>query len=144
VRKLGWSSWARGARGARPSEAEARVETARAALERFEDAARQWNLPEDLVAMRRERQRQHIVQLESSQSADGDGSDLAFRAHRVELQLIDAERRRLNQLVNESRITDEIRRRIERDLDLDEERLRRNVRGAAPDEEPLPVRLPWR
>jgi CPA1 family monovalent cation:H+ antiporter len=145
VRKLGLVELGAAEREERDRrEAEARVETARAALARFEDAALQWNLPEDLVAMRRERLRQHIAQLEGARSADGDGSDLAFRAHRVELQLIDAERRRLNQLVNDSRITDEIRRRIERDLDLDEERLRRNVRGAAPDEDPAPVRLPWR
>ena len=37
-----------------------------------------------------------------------------------------------------ARISDEIRRRIERDLDLDEERLRRNVRGIVADEEARP------
>jgi CPA1 family monovalent cation:H+ antiporter len=144
VRKLGLVELGADERRERTQrEAEARVETARAALDRLDEACRQWKLPDDFVALRRERQRQHIRQLESAQ-ADGDGSDLAVRAHRMELQLIGAERRRLNQLVDDGHITDEIRRRIERDLDLDEERVRRNVRGAAPDEEPLPVRLPWR
>jgi hypothetical protein len=54
--------------------------------------------------------------------------------HRVELELLAAERARLNGLLGEGRISDEIRRRIERDLDLAEERLRRNVRGIATDE----------
>jgi len=144
VRKLGLVELGADERRERTQrEAEARVETARAALDRLEEACRQWKLPDDFLTLRRERQRQHIRQLESAQ-ADGDGSDLAVRAHRMELQLIGAERNRLNQLVDDGRISDEIRRRIERDLDLDEERLRRNVRGAAPDEDPLPVRLPWR
>src|SRR4029434_7002449 len=43
---------------------------------------------------------------------------------------------RLNALLAVGTITDEIRRRIERDLDLDEERLRRNVRGIVADHEP--------
>jgi CPA1 family monovalent cation:H+ antiporter len=51
--------------------------------------------------------------------------------------MIAAERARLNELLREGRISDEIRRRIERDLDLDEERLRRNVRGIAEDEPEL-------
>ena len=60
---------------------------------------------------------------------------------RVELALIGAERARLNALLREGRISDEIRRRIERDLDLDEERLRRNARGIVSDEEPAPRRV---
>ena len=60
---------------------------------------------------------------------------------RVELEMVEAERERLNALLREGKISDEIRRRIERDLDLDEERLRRNVRGlvveeGAPDDGP--------
>jgi len=53
--------------------------------------------------------------------------------HRAELALIEAERARLNELLREGKVTDEIRRRIERGLDLDEERLRRNVRGISSD-----------
>jgi CPA1 family monovalent cation:H+ antiporter len=55
--------------------------------------------------------------------------------HRVELELLAAERARLNALLHEGRISDEIRRRIERDLDLAEERVRRNVRGIATDDD---------
>jgi CPA1 family monovalent cation:H+ antiporter len=54
----------------------------------------------------------------------------------VEIALIGAERARLNALLREGRIGDEIRRRIERDLDLDEERLRRNARGIVAEDEP--------
>jgi hypothetical protein len=53
----------------------------------------------------------------------------------MELALIGAARTRLNDLLREGSVSDEIRRRIERDLDLDEERLRRNVHGIATDDD---------
>ena len=55
---------------------------------------------------------------------------------RVELALVAAQRRRINELVRKGTVSDEIRRRIERDLDLDEERLRGNVTGIATDAPP--------
>jgi hypothetical protein len=119
-------------------EANARLEVARAALGRLDKAAAQFQLPKDLLGKRRERLCHHILQLEAAQDPEGAGIELAWRAKKVELQLIDEERRRLNALLREGRITDDVRRRIERDLDLDEERLRRNVRGVVPDEEPDP------
>jgi hypothetical protein len=54
---------------------------------------------------------------------------------RVELALIGAARTRLNDLLRQGSVSDEIRRRIERDLDLDEERLRRNVHGITTDDD---------
>ena len=50
--------------------------------------------------------------------------------------MIRTERARLNALLRADEISDEIRRRVKRDLDLDEERLRRNVRGIATDDGP--------
>jgi len=61
-------------------------------------------------------------------------AEVARSLNRVELALIRAERERLNALLREDQISDEIRRRIERDLDLDEERLRRNARGIVADD----------
>jgi monovalent cation/hydrogen antiporter len=92
-------------------------------------------LPEEIVALWRERERQRIAELEGD--LDPDRGILATPAgvQRVELVLIGAARTRLNELLREESVSDEIRRRIERDLDLDEERLRRNVHGIATDDD---------
>ena len=49
-----------------------------------------------------------------------DGSGSAATAARLRVQLIDAERRYIYRLLQEGKITDEARRRIERELDLEE------------------------
>jgi hypothetical protein len=51
--------------------------------------------------------------------------------HRLELALVAAQRKRLNELLRSGEVSDAIRRRVERDLDLDEERLRGNLQGLA-------------
>jgi monovalent cation/hydrogen antiporter len=117
-------------------ELNARMETARAALKRLDQAAAEGHVNDEIVRPWRTRQEQRIAQLDGARNLDGDGMGDAASVHRVELALIAAERARLNSLLREGEITDEIRRRIERDLDLDEERLRRNVRGITADEEP--------
>ena len=50
------------------------------------------------------------------------------------MELIEAERARLNELVREGVIGDDVRRRIERDLDLGEQRSRGNRTGLGPGE----------
>ena len=116
-------------------ETSARIETARAALAQLERAAREEGLPDNALATWLEKLRQRIAQLEGARNPGGDGYLAAASAHRVELAMIAAERARLNALLAEGLVTDEIRRRIERELDLDEERVRRNLRGVAGDEE---------
>jgi CPA1 family monovalent cation:H+ antiporter len=115
-------------------ETGARAETARAALARLDGAAMEHELPEATLRSWRKKQQQRVDLLEHARSPEGEGSDKATRMHRVELELLAAERARLNGLLREGRISDEIRRRIERDLDLAEERVRRNVRGIVTDE----------
>jgi len=122
-------------------EVAARLDTARAALAQLDEAAAGARLDAAALAPWRARQEQRIAQLGSARDADGDPGDEARGVRRVELALIGAERARLNALLREGRISDEIRRRIERDLDLDEERLRRNARGIVSDEEPAPRRV---
>jgi len=117
-------------------ETDARLETARAALMQLEAAAAAEKLKDEVVQPWRTRQQQRIAQLDGTSDPDGDVSAEALRVQRVELALIAAERARLNALLREERISDEIRRRIERELDLDEERLRRNVRGIVADDTP--------
>ena len=137
VRKLGLDQLGTDERRERKRrEMSARMETARAALMRLEEAAAEERLQEDIVRSWKTRQEQRIAQFDGASNLDSDGPGDAARVHRVELALIAAERARLNSLLREGKINDEIRRRIERDLDLDEERLRRNVHGIAPDDEP--------
>jgi CPA1 family monovalent cation:H+ antiporter len=122
-------------------EVAARLDTARVALAQLDEAAAGARLDAAALAPWRARQEQRIAQLGSARDADGEPGDEALGVRRVELALIGAERARLNALLREGRISDEIRRRIERDLDLDEERLRRNARGIVSDEEPAPRRV---
>jgi len=137
VRKLGLDRLGRDEqRDRQQREATARLETARAALEQLDRVASQERLDPAVVQPWRARQEQRVRQLESARDPGRDGYASDKRLHRVELELVKAERVRLNELLREGRINDEIRRRIERDLDLDEERLRRNVSGIVADEGP--------
>ena len=136
VRKLGLDRLGLDEQRARKRcETIARIETGRAALDRLEAEIAADPPGDDVAKPWRARQQQRIAQFEGARDPHGDGFAEARRVHRIELSLIDAERARLNALLREGRITDEIRRRIERELDLDEERLRRNVRGIAPDDD---------
>jgi CPA1 family monovalent cation:H+ antiporter len=112
-------------------EIDARMEVVRAGLARLEAAAREHGLPAEIVDAWRARHRQRIAQLEAARDPCADDYRLATALRQVELSMVAAQRERLNALVAEGRISDETRRRIERDLDLDEERQRRNVRGIA-------------
>jgi monovalent cation/hydrogen antiporter len=135
VRKLGLDRLgADERRERRAREASARLETARAALRRLDKAASEEHLEEAWLQPWRVRQEQQIAQLDGAQDPDSDGYAHAATMHRVELALIAAERARLNALLREGQISDEIRRRIEHDLDLDEERLPHDMRGSAADD----------
>jgi monovalent cation/hydrogen antiporter len=137
VRKLGLDRLGSAEqRERRRREMRARVETARAALARLDSAASEEHLNDDILTPWRTRQRQRIEQLQSGRDPAGGAFAEAQGVRRVELALVEAERSRLNELLREGRINDEIRRRIERDLDLTEERLRRNSHGLVADEEP--------
>jgi len=135
LRKLGLDKLGRAeTRHRNRHEASARIQTARAALARLETIAKEQKLPDEIVRPWRERELQRIAQFETERDPNGDGFTLAAGMHGAELALIEAERARLNELLREGKVTDEIRRRIERGLDLDEERLRRNVRGISSDD----------
>lgn len=136
LRKLGLDKLGHAeARHRSQHEMSARMETARAALERLDTVAREEGLPDKAVEPLRARLRQRIAQLKGERDPGGDAFALSAGVHRAELALIDAERVRLNGLLREGKVSDQIRRRIERGLDLDEERLRRNVSGIAIDDD---------
>jgi Na+/H+ antiporter len=137
VRKLGLDRLGAAERADRKRrEMTARLETARAGIARLDEIAADHHLDEAVVHPWRARLDQRIAQLEGARDGGRDGNQSASRLDRLELELVAAERARLNALLREGRVSDEIRRRIERDLDLDEERLRRNVRGIVADDEP--------
>jgi CPA1 family monovalent cation:H+ antiporter len=136
VRKLGLDRLGAAELGERKRrEVSARLETARAALAQLTAVGHAEGLPEETLQPERARLEQRIAQLQHAKDPEGDGYAASKAVHRADLALIEAERDRLNQLLREGRITDDIRRRIERDLDLDEERLRRNVHGITTDQE---------
>ena len=137
VRKLGLDALgSHERRERRRRETNARIEIARAGLAWLEASAPKERSSDDSLDTWRERQLQRIAQLENARTPGKKVFSSPAGTHPLELALIAAERARLNALLSEGQVSDEIRRRIERDLDLDEERLRRNVRGIATDEDP--------
>lgn len=112
-------------------EIHARVEAARAALAELDVAASTYALPEDVIAQWREREQLQIAQLEGERHRNSERFAASASMHRLELALVAAQRKRLNELLRSGEVTDAIRRRVERDLDLDEERLRGSLQGLA-------------
>jgi CPA1 family monovalent cation:H+ antiporter len=115
-------------------EAHARVEAARAALDRLEQVAAASGLSSEQIRHLRELQLDRLSQLERRRDRDGDGRKVAAKLDRIELGLIQTERDYINSLLRDGRIGDDTRRRIERDLDLREEAIRRGVNADGEDE----------
>ncbi|HZA95712.1 MAG TPA: hypothetical protein VE421_06220, partial [Burkholderiaceae bacterium] len=72
-----------------------------------------------------------VSQLEHRRDLCGEGSEVAARVDRLELALIQTEREYVNGLLRSARISDEIRRRIERELDLREEVIQRRLESSS-------------
>ena len=111
-------------------EADARLEAARAALDRLRELSAEINVPADQIRQVRELQADRVSQFERRRDLCGDGSAVAARIDRLELALIQTEREYVNALLRSGRISDQIRRRIERELDLLEEVIRRRLESA--------------
>src|SRR5215210_8924896 len=110
-------------------ETEARLRAAEAALERIDELEDEDWVREDTAGRMRdfyEYRRRRFAARSAGQSEDGKEDDyeehsLAYQRFRREL--LDAERTALLRLRNQGRLSDETRRRIERDLDLEDARL---------------------
>ncbi len=111
-------------------EADARLEAARAALNRLDELSAEIKVPAEQIRQVRELQSDRVSQFERRRDRCGDGGELAARVDRLELALIQAERDHVNGSLRSGRISDEIRRRIERELDLREEAIRRSMESA--------------
>lgn len=111
-------------------EADARLEAARNALSRLDQLAADIAVPAEQVRHVREMQLDRVRQAERRRDRCGDGSEVAARVDRLELALIQAERDHVNSSLRSGRIGDESRRRIESELDLREEAIRRSMESA--------------
>ena len=102
----------------RQAEMAARLTALDIAQQRLQELAKERNLPDDVRTQLRARIQHRRQQLPAS--ADGVTDNLRLGA-KLRSELIAAERRHLHQLLRKGQITDEARRRIERELDLEEQ-----------------------
>jgi Na+/H+ antiporter len=113
----------------REIELAARAQALDAALERLEAMAAERQLSGEAVELLRARHEQRTRQLPKNME---DGLELTRLSNDLRIDLIDAERRFLYQLLRDGKLTDESRRRIERELDLEEESIACRREGEAP------------
>jgi monovalent cation/hydrogen antiporter len=101
------------------AEITARLEALQAARGRLDGLAAAGETEQDVLSILRERQ-DHRAGLAPK---DADGRDALAAAAELRADLIAAEREYIYRMLQEGKITDEARRRIERELDLEEESL---------------------
>ena len=110
-----------------PDEALARLETAQAALDRLDELEEEGAPEEQLERLRevyRARFAQCVAALDGN-AGDRDGASAPLRRYgELRRDLIGAERRALLDLRSADRVPPDILRRVERELDLEEARLR--------------------
>jgi Na+/H+ antiporter len=112
----------------RRRDAGARLRLTEAGLERLEDLADR--VPEHVVARLRERYGSRVERLEARVEGNHDDegqSDIAM-AGKLMAEMIEAERDVLRDMRREGEIPADVLREIERELDLDESRLRARIR----------------
>jgi monovalent cation/hydrogen antiporter len=110
---------------AEKEEAKARIRAAEAALERLDELVdEEWVSPDTaerlrgLYGFRRDRFRSRF-----DPESDGAIEDQSLNFQRLRRELLEAERQELRRLRREGRIDDDVVRRVQRDLDLENERL---------------------
>lgn len=114
---------------AKAAEVKARiagVEAALGALEHVED------LPPGVLAVERARQATRLAEYQGTADERVPGSPVADDA-KLHARAIEAERRRIAELYRDRQLTDEARRRIERELDLEDARNRHAMESATGD-----------
>jgi CPA1 family monovalent cation:H+ antiporter len=99
------------------AEAAARSQALKIAQDRLERLAVERSVSPEVLAILRAR---HDYRLGRLPKAESDGPDIASAAIDIRAGLIVAEREFIYELLRNGQITDEARRRIERELDLEE------------------------
>src|SRR5581483_45100 len=112
-------------RAAEEEEALARIRAAEAALERLEELVGEAWVLEDTAERLRGQYRFRIDRFSARIDPDGDGKleKRSMKYQRLRRELLEAERRAVVELRNTGEISDEVMRRVERDLDLEVSRL---------------------
>jgi monovalent cation/hydrogen antiporter len=129
IRALGLAHAGRRERRAdRAEERNARRQAIEAAIEQLERLTAERKLSEDAVRPLRAHLRDRLRHVEHTADGDDSHRKLAELHDEIVLALIDAERQRINELYRRGKLTDEVRRRIERELDLREANIA-NQRG---------------
>jgi Na+/H+ antiporter len=100
------------------AELTARHDAMDAGLQRLEQLAHERNLPKEVASLLKARE--HVRRQQVPRRID-ENSDLIALGAKLRLELIAAEREYLYERLRDGTITDESRRRIERELDLEEE-----------------------
>ena len=110
---------------AEAEEALARVRAAEAALERLDELVAEGWVLDDTAERVRGLYRFRIDRFSARVDPDGDGKieKRSLKYQRLRRELIEAERHAVVELRNTGEISDEVMRRIERDLDLEVSRL---------------------
>src|SRR6185312_8451338 len=116
----------------RLQEQAARLQAVKAALARLEALGHEQSLPDAVLEPMRARHSERLRHIKHR--GDGDEAHLKLlEAHdALEFALIEVERQEINELYRTGELKDEVRRRIERELDLREAHLT-NVRGDSGD-----------
>jgi CPA1 family monovalent cation:H+ antiporter len=99
------------------AEEHARAQAARAALQELEKAASEDHPPEDAIQYARRRYELRLGHIEEEQE-----EDTLPAARALQRRLIEAERRTIEQLHSDEQLDQATTRRLERELDLEEER----------------------
>jgi monovalent cation/hydrogen antiporter len=111
------------------AELAARSDALKLAQSRLEELAADNRIPAEALAILRARHDYRFGGLPKAQFSDGDAASAAANARS---DLIALEREYIYQLLREGRITDEARRRIERELDLEEASIGSKEEGIEP------------
>jgi NhaP-type Na+/H+ or K+/H+ antiporter len=112
----------------RAAELTARRSAIDAVLKRLDELAHERNLPERLVDGLRSR---HLARLNRAEAYDkGEAGEFIALHDEIEGLLIDTERQHIFGQLERGELIDEARRHIERELDLREASLLRNIPGA--------------
>jgi CPA1 family monovalent cation:H+ antiporter len=118
----------------REAELMARRQTAELARQRLGEIARDRKLDDDQLDLIRSRYDSRLALLPRSHT---DGIETAKLRADLRMDLIAEERLLIHQLLRQGKISDETRRRIERDLDLEEAAFRSRIGGEGGDQLPL-------
>jgi monovalent cation/hydrogen antiporter len=94
-----------------------------AATERLDRIATERKLPDELVRRLRKRHQERLSHFEPVAGIEEGSQDPTALADEIELQLVSAERTRINELYRQGALNDGARRRLERELDLREANL---------------------